>query len=98
MDIHDIYKTFIVARDINCWKLLNIFEKSSFDKIEIRHLTFLKNQVLTKLRYIITQPLGYTRQNLAITLRPALGTMRLIARKMLFVRCVGQCLQSLTST
>ncbi len=37
MDIHDIYKTFIVARDINCWKLLNIFEKSSFDQIKIHH-------------------------------------------------------------
>ncbi len=31
----------------------------------------------------------------AISLPPALGTMRLIARKMLYVRCVGQCLQSL---
>ncbi len=31
----------------------------------------------------------------AISLRPALGTMRLIARKMLYVRSVGQCLQSL---
>ena len=30
-----------------------------------------------------------------ITHRPALGTMMLIARKMLYVRCVGQCLQSL---
>ncbi len=27
----------------------------------------------------------------AISLRPSLGTMRLIARKMLYVRCVGQC-------
>ena len=26
--------------------------------------------------------------------RPALGTMRLIARKILYIRCVGQCLQS----
>ncbi len=31
----------------------------------------------------------------AISLRPALGTMRLIARKMLYVRCVSQCLHSL---
>ncbi len=30
-----------------------------------------------------------------ITHRPALGTMRLIARKMLYVRCVGLCLRSL---
>ena len=31
---------------------------------------------------------------LEITRRPALGTMRLIARKMVYVRCVGQCLRS----
>ncbi len=32
----------------------------------------------------------------SISLRLALGTMRLIARKMLYVRCVGQCLQKFT--
>ncbi len=31
----------------------------------------------------------------AITPGPALETMRLIARKMLYVRCVGLCLRSL---
>ncbi len=49
------------------------------------------HQIWTTLSYIMTH---WLYQPSEITHPPALGTMRLIARKMLYVKCVGLCLRS----